>query len=530
VELSVTINADPAVGSLYSNGFIIFDFQSATNFKFAGAYTSTDQWVIGQRTSKGWITQASFTAPIDTGADYELTLVLQNDSHATLYIGGEAKVGCSFAESLTDGSLGLGTRNAVSHFDDLQVKALSIDDASTPGELPISEDFDDLLADPFAPEIGQWSISLGQYVATPDPSGDGVSLLDLTSDLPDDLQVSVLMNVDDVAGERFSNGFVIFDYQSPTDFKFAGGFAARNEWAIGHRTADGWITDAVVTGEIDPFADYELKIEIHDGNHISLAVGDVVVEHVFDESITDGELGLGSYNSVVRFDDFTIVDLTPHPTVNVEVHGNKLLISGDATSEVSIVATADNTVQVVQEGQVLKTFTSKSGNLHVVLGDGDDNVALDLGGLSALRHVTVDLGDGNNSLVLKNGSIDGHLNVVGGSGDDHVFLADDAVVERHARLKLFSGNDTLDVSGEIHRNLWFKGGNGDDQLVIDGTVNRHLFAHLGNGDDDAQVSPDATIGRFAFISLGKGEGSFYPEYTRSGHQTASKGPKHCRQR
>jgi hypothetical protein len=508
--VSVTASADEAVGSLFSNAFIIFDYQSPTNFKFAGLYTSTDLWVIGQRTSKGWTTQAEFSAPVDAGTSYDMTLVIQNDTHATLCIGGVAKVGCSFADSLTDGDLGLGTRNAVSHFDDLTIRPLIVAGDTSPGELPVSDDFDDLLAEHFAPELGQWSITLGQYVVTPDPDADGVSLLSLSDGLPDDLRLSVTFNSDDIPGERFSNGFVIFDYQSPTDFKFAGGFATRDEWAIGHRTVDGWVTDVVITAAIDPFTDYTLNVEIHEGSRVTLSVGELTVEHVYSESVTDGEIGLGSYNSVVRFDDFTAVDLTPQPTVSVKVHGDKLLITSEGPSDVSIVALGDNTIQVLQHGQVLATHTLRTGHLRVLFGGSDDHLTLDLGGLTALRHVTVDLGHGDNSLLFTNGEIHGHLKVLGGKGNDAVDIAADAVVARHAWMKLAGGDNQLSVSGEIHRSLWFKGGSGDDTLTVDGTVNRHLFAHLGRGDNHSEVSPDADVGHFVLFGAGKGTG--YPSH------------------
>ena len=36
---------------------------------------------------------------------------------------------------------------------------------------------------------------------------------------------------------------MIFDYFSPTDFKFAGIDVALNKVVVGHRTAQGWVID-----------------------------------------------------------------------------------------------------------------------------------------------------------------------------------------------------------------------------------------------------------------------------------------------
>ena len=41
-----------------------------------------------------------------------------------------------------------------------------------------------------------------------------------------------------------ANAYVIFDYFSPTDFKFAGLDLSTNKVVVGHRTASGWIIDA----------------------------------------------------------------------------------------------------------------------------------------------------------------------------------------------------------------------------------------------------------------------------------------------
>jgi hypothetical protein len=219
----------------------------------------------------------------------------------------------------------------------------------------------------------------------------------------------------------------------------------------------------------------------------------------------------------VRFDNFTAIDLTPQPTVTVEIHGQKLLISGEEATDVSIVAISDNTVQIVQHGQVLATHTVRCGNLRVEMSGGDDHLTLDLGGLTALRHVTIDLGHGENSLLVTNGQIGGHLKVLGGTGGDTVEIARDAVITRHVQVKLAGGENMLSVSGEIHRNLWVKTGAGDDTVLLDGTVKRHVFAHLGEGDNHAEISPDADLGKFVFFGVAKGGASWQAHDSRDEH-------------
>ena len=45
-----------------------------------------------------------------------------------------------------------------------------------------------------------------------------------------------------------ANAYVIFDYFSPTDFKFAGIDVSTNKIVMGHRNAQGWIVDAPGAG------------------------------------------------------------------------------------------------------------------------------------------------------------------------------------------------------------------------------------------------------------------------------------------
>ena len=57
------MNATSAVGTFYSNGFIIFDYKSPTDFKYAGAFVGNQQWVIGHRDGSGWYNEPGAISP-----------------------------------------------------------------------------------------------------------------------------------------------------------------------------------------------------------------------------------------------------------------------------------------------------------------------------------------------------------------------------------------------------------------------------------------------------------------------------------
>ncbi len=85
-----------------TNFNLIFDYQSPTNFKFAGVFVGNQPWVLGQRTGAGWQIQAFANDPsITPGTPYNLRLL--------------------FASAFT-GSLGLATENSISQFNDVIVQ------------------------------------------------------------------------------------------------------------------------------------------------------------------------------------------------------------------------------------------------------------------------------------------------------------------------------------------------------------------------------------------------------------------------
>ena len=172
LDLRATISAEPDAGAQFSNALVIFDYQSNVDFKFAGAYVGANDWVIGHRTAS-WTTVASFADTIDASTDYALQLVIENDSSVTLNVNGVPKITHTFAGPLTDGEVGLGTLNALAHFDDVLVQAYVAPPPPPSATLPLAEDFSDGIADFFQPQVGNWNVSGSRYHDV--PSGDAVS-------------------------------------------------------------------------------------------------------------------------------------------------------------------------------------------------------------------------------------------------------------------------------------------------------------------------------------------------------------------
>src|SRR5204863_3646526 len=125
-----------------------------------------------------------------------------------------------------------------------------------------------------------------------------------------------------VAGFK-ANSYVIFDYWSPTDFKFAGVDVSTNKLLVGHRTASGWITDNFSPFQAKADTPYNLLIQVSGTNVIVNAAGKAF-SYLYGPRVVDGEnqglnkglLGFGSDQSRGTLDNIKIQALPPQLTLD----------------------------------------------------------------------------------------------------------------------------------------------------------------------------------------------------------------------
>jgi len=98
-----------------------------------------------------------------------------------------------------------------------------------------------------------------------------------------------------------ANAVIIFDYHSPTDFKFAGAFAGVNQWQIGHRDAGGWVVDVMQGAVIETATNYDLKLRVEGTVATLLAEGSETVSFDFNQPLNDGSLGIGTADAASSF-------------------------------------------------------------------------------------------------------------------------------------------------------------------------------------------------------------------------------------
>jgi hypothetical protein len=109
------------------------------------------------------------------------------------------------------------------------------------------------------------------------------------------------------------NCYIVFDFKSATDYKFAGADAYNDQWIIGHHDSTGFYIDQTSSEIIDVSRWYRLRVEIS-GNNVKLYADDdrdgsgydLKAMHTFS-TIGSGEIGLQTIESHTHFDNFLII-------------------------------------------------------------------------------------------------------------------------------------------------------------------------------------------------------------------------------
>jgi hypothetical protein len=145
----------------------------------------------------------------------------------------------------------------------------------------------------------------GRYEVTPAAESDTVSLLSEPAVLPSRFSISAVLEIPATAPSPQS-GAILFDYQSPTDFKFALLDAGAGRWQIGTRDASGWHVLAERTVLMRAGVDHPLALVIRGSTATLQADGSTQLVHDFGAPLDDGRIGLGSPGGRLRFDDVAV--------------------------------------------------------------------------------------------------------------------------------------------------------------------------------------------------------------------------------
>jgi Ca2+-binding RTX toxin-like protein len=371
-EVSATLKVVKS-GSL-SNGYVIFDYQSATDFKYAGVDIGSNQIKIGQRTAAGWTDLASLTVKGLGLNQNNSVLFAANGTTAKLSFG-TFSVSYTFADPLNDGMLGLGSNNSAVQFSNYAVQRLPI--AFT---YQVLEDFSDGVANNFTPQTGTWTATsgtTGRYAAT--ASANDVALVTRPLAVAPLSYVEYSAKVN--AAKAGTSAGLTFALTSTDNFLYAGIIAGSNQVVLGHRSAGIWYVDAVASTTISAGADYTLLVALTEGttNNVNVVVnGKSVLNFDYNILVHDGKIGLYARNGAASFD-------------NVLIRGDDIAYAGGGAPQVAAVAapTLIDTANLTAD-DVASIAAAARGLWIDALGVGDPRLAI-LGQVSIL---VSDLPDG----------------------------------------------------------------------------------------------------------------------------------------
>ncbi|HEV2293601.1 MAG TPA: hypothetical protein VGR35_07085 [Tepidisphaeraceae bacterium] len=304
-EVLATVNAVKPTAGFKANAYLVFDYQSPTDFKFAGVNVSTNSLEIGRRTAAGWIVDTKVPMLLKHAQDYNLflavngnavTLVVNNNTTLTHTFAARRDAD-GFAHTISEGMIGLGGAGAKAQIDNVVVQKVSL---TTEKTTEFTDGTGGLLD---APLSGTWNLFDGRYQATGTSDAPAISLSSVRVAPNSLLELSSRFKLSSPTAE---GGFV-FDFYSDHDFKFVMISAQTKQVVLGHRTASGWVVDARFN--ISGFAlgtDYTLGISLK-GTTVNVTLnGNTVISRTYNGLVTDGAFGLFSRSGQSVFDALTI--------------------------------------------------------------------------------------------------------------------------------------------------------------------------------------------------------------------------------
>ncbi len=161
----------------------------------------------------------------------------------------------------------------------------------------------------FQTVAGTSELVAGQLHLLPDDNPLAIAVMDNEA-LPPRTSTRVYTTVRaDALPGMHQNGFIVFDYQSPDDFKYAGAWAGADRWAIGEAINGEFVDLETLDEVILEGPAYELQIWIEDDELTVLVEGVQKLSHHFDQPIDDGQIGVASYHARSRFDQVAVMQL-----------------------------------------------------------------------------------------------------------------------------------------------------------------------------------------------------------------------------
>jgi hypothetical protein len=320
-EMTASVTPAAAATGHLSNGYLIFNYLSPTNFDYAGVNATTGNIELGSYNGTNWTVDASAAAGIKAGNTYNLFLSINGNyailtvstSHTstTIHYTYPWNVVHGVNVGLNYGEVGPGTNNATATFNNIVTQ---VPIAPTTWTYTTYFTSPPLYLDP--PTGGTWTANGTGLTGVPPTGGFAVTPIDPGLALTPAMAAGTFRfqnssNVTISTTLKFLSGRagVVFDY-SPGSFNFAALLDDKNEVVLGHyTTGGGFVIDAAANISIGNSPVLEI---VANGDLVNVLVnGTQMLSVTYGEVTTDNQFGLLSWTGSNTFSALTVTTNDP---------------------------------------------------------------------------------------------------------------------------------------------------------------------------------------------------------------------------
>ncbi|HWH28237.1 MAG TPA: Calx-beta domain-containing protein [Mycobacteriales bacterium] len=326
-EIAASVSVVKPTGGWKANAYVIFDYFSPTDFKFAGIDVSINKIVMGYRDASGWVVVAQTPKMLKFDTWYQLLLAV-NGTTATLVVDGETAFTHTFDARVIDGEryalnkgmVGMGSDNARGQFDNIRAQIL-------PPQITLDSNTDltSSTGPLTTPVSGTCTRTTSGYTGTPATAAASAIVPAQLGDVrflasTSWLRLTTTFRTSGVAG-------IAFDVYDDDDLKFAVIDVPGQRVVIGHHDPRrGWVVDAVHGQALTADVLYTLDVQLK-GAAVTVALnGLFMLSHGFNAGLSDGRFGLLSRGTPatftalrVRTDDPQFGEAAPPPPADPTV-------------------------------------------------------------------------------------------------------------------------------------------------------------------------------------------------------------------
>ncbi|MBK5565794.1 hypothetical protein [Ensifer sp. SSB1] len=369
-EISAKITAQKPVGGWKANSYVIFDYRSPTDFKWAGINISNDQIEMGYRDANGWHQVAKSNKPVQlkAGITYDV-LVAVNGTNVTVTVAGVNWFGYTFTPRIEDGvpvglnrgMVGVGNDGSKSKVDNFSVQIL-------PPNLSLdyTDNFDGTGRFSMTGTVATgWTVAGGRLAGA---AGAAINTFNLGTTLRADSYLELEAKLSTVG-----NGGIVFDSYGPNDYKFVALDAVNDKVLVGHVSAKGgYKVDQSFSRVLDAGVDYTLKV-IFKGAAISIQVnGGLVGTYGFNAALVDGGFGTMSRVGSSSFDRFLIRSNDPafNTSANLLAATGATTVAGGEITKAQALSVLGDAIALWAKSRLLDAATlARLGTIDLQIAD-----------------------------------------------------------------------------------------------------------------------------------------------------------------